>query len=199
MAMPKNKPTGTKERRSFSHEIRTEKREEGQTPLIVGHAAVFNRLSDGLIWGYFREKIAPGAFKDCLDQDVRALFNHEASLILGRTKSKTLEIKEDDKGLHYTIDPPDTSAGRDLLVSMDRGDITQSSFAFTVAEDHWDEINGETVRTIIKVEKLYDVSPVTYPAYEASEVGLRSFEAYIEGKKEKRFDLIKKRLALLKI
>src|SRR5690606_29136668 len=106
-------------------------------PVISGHAAVFDTLSEPM-WG-FREKIAPGAFDDVLEDDVRALFNHDPNFILGRTRSGTLKIAVDMRGLQYEIDPPDTQPARDLIVSMERGDVSQSSFAFIVAEDDWDE------------------------------------------------------------
>jgi len=133
--------------------------------VIAGYAAKFNALSEEL-WG-FREQIAPGAFDDVLADDVRALFNHDPNFVLGRTTSKTLAISVDQTGLRNEIMPPDTQWARDLMTSMKRGDITQQSFAFTVKNDSW-EWNKETdlvTRTILKLERLYDVSIVTYPAY----------------------------------
>lgn len=133
--------------------------------VIAGYAATFNALSEEL-WG-FREQIAPGAFDDVLQDDVRALFNHDPNFVLGRTTSKTLVISVDQTGLRNEITPPDTQWARDLMTSMKRGDITQQSFAFTVKNDSW-EWNKETdlvTRTILKLERLYDVSIVTYPAY----------------------------------
>jgi len=140
---------------------------------IVGHAAVFNRVDGPPL---FREQIAPGAFADSVkEDDVRALFNHDPSIVLGRNKAGTLNLREDETGLWMEIDPPDTQAGRDLLVSIDRGDVTQASFAFQTIDDDVRTINGEEVRTLKRV-KLYDVSPVTYPFYEATDVGLRQQE-----------------------
>ena len=135
------------------------------TDSIVGHAAMFDVLSEEL-WG-FREKIAPGAFDDVLGDDVRALFNHDPNFVLGRTTARTLVLSVDQTGLRNEIAPPDTQWARDLLTSMKRGDITQQSFAFVVKNDSW-EYNKEAdtvTRTILKVERLYDVSIVTYPAY----------------------------------
>merc|ERR1712167_189744 len=98
--------------------------------------------------------------------DERALFNHNPDLILGRTIANTLNISVDEKGLRYEFDAPDTTIGNDLLVSLKRGDITQSSFGFIVEEDSWDnDKEGKVIRTIEKVSRLLDVSPVTYPAY----------------------------------
>ena len=138
---------------------RVEYRGEGdyKKPYIVGHAAVFDSLSEDL--GGFRERIERGAFDDVLDNDVRALFNHDPNHILARTKSGTLKLGLNERGLHYDIDPPDTATGRDLLVSIERGDVSQSSFGFTVEQDSWhkDE-DGVHIRSISKVKRLYDVS-----------------------------------------
>lgn len=135
---------------------------------IRGHASVFGRKSDDL--GGFREIINPGAFKRTLDQnpDVRALFNHDPNYVLGRTKSNTLDLREDPRGLHYYVRAADTSYARDLKVLMARGDVDQSSFAFSMdgGRERWEEDDaGNITRTIIEVSGLFDVSPVTYPAY----------------------------------
>jgi hypothetical protein len=136
---------------------------------IVGHAAVFNQLSEDL--GGFREQIAPGAFTNTLKTaDVRALFNHDPNYVLGRTTSGTLRLAEDETGLIVEIDPPGTQWANDLLVSINRSDITQMSFAFRAVQEQWQ--NGKSVRTLIEVE-LFDVSPVTYPAYPQTDVKLR--------------------------
>jgi len=153
-----------------------EVRSEGEdNKKIVGYGARFNELSEVLL--FFREKIDPGAFTEALKRsDVRALINHDPNYVLGRTKSGTLNLTEDEVGLRYEIDPPDTSFANDLLVSIKRGDITQSSFAFTVGQDNesWDESGDIPVRTIHRFEEIFDVSPVTYPAYESTSVGARS-------------------------
>lgn len=145
--------------------------------MIRGYAAVYNKESE-VLW-YFREVIKPGAFRNALAKsDVRALFNHDSNLPLGRyiagRSNNTLRLQEDATGLYYEIDPPDTSVGRDLMVSIDRGDITGSSFAFRVLTDNWRTVNGEQLREIEEFDEIFDVSPVTYPAYPDSSVGLRS-------------------------
>ena len=175
-----------REIRHFTGSIQVERRAEGSAPVIRGHAAVFNTLSEPL--GGFREQIAPGAFDDVLADDVRALFNHDDSLILGRTASGTLRVGVDAQGLTYEIDPPDTQYGRDLLVSLERGDITQSSFGFRVAVngDSWTEnADGVLIRTITKVARLYDVSPVTFPAYPATDSAMRTLNEYLKGRDER--------------
>lgn len=146
---------------------------EAQSPKITGHAAVFNKLSENL--GGYREKIAPGAFARTIETaDIRALFNHDPNYVLGRTTSGTLWLKEDDKGLAIEIDPPDTQWARDLMVSIKRGDISQMSFAFATVKDRWEHQEGkESIRILDDVD-LFDVSPVTYPAYVQTDVKVRS-------------------------
>jgi HK97 family phage prohead protease len=151
-----------------------ELREDGAFPKIRGYAAVFNQLSQPLFMG-IRERIRPGAFKQTLADgaDVRALFNHEPSQILGRNGAGTLRLEEDQHGLRYEIDPPDTTVGRDLLVSLRRRDITQSSFGFRSKDEEYKKENGEFIRELVAVD-LFDVSPVTYPAYTGASVSVRS-------------------------
>lgn len=138
-----------------------------------GHAAVFDSASEDL--GGFTEYVARGAFKRALDRhpDVRALFNHDSNYVLGRTKSRTLDLREDPRGLHYYVKAPDTAWVRDLRASMLRGDIDQSSFAFTVERDRWQEQDGKVTRTILEVRDLYDVSIVTQPAYPEADASAR--------------------------
>lgn len=161
-----------------------EVRAEGESKKIVGHAAVFNADSK-LLYGSFIERIAPGAFRDSLKKpdDVLALINHDSNLILGRSTSGTLRLSEDADGLAVEIDPPDTSYARDLIVSMERGDVSQMSFGFQVdGEDgeKWErgKDGAPDIRTLLKV-KLFDVSTVTCPAYPDTDVAMRSHEAFV--------------------
>ena len=172
------------ERRFLPLNLKIEKREDGPTK-IVGYAAVFNSLSENL--GGFREKIKPGAFKNALKiSDTRALFNHDRNFVLGRQSAGTLKLKEDKTGLHIEIDPPDTSFARDLMVSIGRGDITQQSFGFTVKKDEWKDLDGEEpLRTLTEIAELFDVSPVTFPAYPDTNVAVRSLEAAKDDKTKK--------------
>jgi len=130
---------------------------------IRGYAAVYN--SDSEWMGGFYEQIEAGAFDDVLDNDVRAYFNHDENLILGRVSSGTLRISTDKKGLFYEVDLPNTTYANDLIELMNRGDINQSSFAFLIDRDRWEERDGKTYRIIEKVSRLLDVSPVAQPAY----------------------------------
>jgi uncharacterized protein len=164
--------TGT-ERRCFSSEVRAVKQED--KTIVRGYAAKFDTLSENL--GGFREMIAPGAFDSVLTDDVRALMNHDNNFVLGRTKAGTLRMGVDEVGLWYEYDDPNTSYSRDLLISMERGDVDQSSFQFSVEDDEWKEDEEQRyVRTIKKVRRLYDVSPVTFPAYVDTTVAKRSLE-----------------------
>lgn len=161
------------ERRCFSSEVRAIKQDDKD--VVRGYAAKFNVLSENL--GGFREKIAPGFFDDILDDDVRALMNHDNNFVLGRTKSGTLRMGVDETGLWYEYDDPGTSYSRDLLISMERGDVDQSSFQFQVEEDKWEEDEeGRFIRTLIKGKRMFDVSPVTFPAYPDTTVAKRSLE-----------------------
>jgi HK97 family phage prohead protease len=142
---------------------------------LGGYASVFN--TEAVIAGLFREQIAPGAFAEAVTQDdVRALFNHDPNFVIGRTVSGTLTLREDETGLAYDAVPPDTQWARDLMVSVGRGDISQSSFGFAVESDEWThpERSGELPLRTIRKAKLYDVSPVTYPAYESTTTAVRS-------------------------
>jgi len=157
-------------RRTFEIELRQEGEDEDRK--IVGYAAKFDRESQPL--GWFTEVIRPGAFAPALqDSDVRALWNHNDDWVLGRTSAGTLTLREDEVGLWIEIDPPGTQWARDLMHSIERGDVTQMSFAFGDVTDRRTD-DGETVlRELLEIRKLYDVSPVTYPAYEDTEVYLR--------------------------
>lgn len=144
---------------------------------ILGYAAVYDQLSDDL--GGFREKILRGAFTRCLasDPDVRCLFNHNPELILGRTKSGTLDLSEDPNGLFFDCELPETSVGRDLRESVSRGDVDQCSFSFQVEGQNWREEktpDGDvrTIRELTDVD-LFDVGPVTFAAYPQTSVSAR--------------------------
>lgn len=162
------------EKRIFNlSEIKVEKRGESNAPVISGHAAVFDVLTD--MWWY-REKISAGAFTKAIKtSDTRALFNHDSNWILGRNKSGTLTMNEDDTGLAVEINPPDTQLVRDMVLTpMERGDLNQMSFAFIVTDEEWEEKKGEIpVRTIKEVDPLYDVSVVTFPAYPTTDAKVR--------------------------
>lgn len=141
---------------------------------LKGYAAVFNR--DTTIGDYFIEKIAPGAFDKALHDDVRALVNHDPGRVIGRTKSGTLRLDVDTRGLKVEIDVPDTMDGRDLWTLVERGDVSGMSFGFRVTKQDWDETGDLPVRTIHEVE-LFEVSAVAFPAYDDTSLAVRSLEA----------------------
>ena len=158
------------ERRTFDCGGLSVERRADESPQIVGHAAVFNALSVDL--GGWREQIEPGAFTQAIrEDDVRALLNHSPDVVLGRNRAGTLSLEEDRTGLRVAIDPPDTQAARDLVVSIERGDITQMSFGFRVRPSgaNWAETDDGIIRTLTSVS-LFDVSPVTFPAYPDTDV-----------------------------
>lgn len=161
----------TFERRSLTGDVQF--RAEGDTGLIAyGYAAKFNVNSSNL--GGFVERVAPGAFTKTLQEaDIRALFNHDQSLLLGRNRAGTLRLQEDEVGLAYEIDLPDTSLGRDVATHLERGDLTGSSFGFRVIDDEWGETDSGFPMRTLKQVALRDVGPVVFPAYSDSESALR--------------------------
>ena len=148
---------------------------ENGLPSIEGHAALFDSLSQDLGGVFpFKEKIRAGAFKASIGKDdIRALWNHDPNYVLGRNKAGTLDLEETDKGLKVRIQPPDTQWARDLTESIKRGDVTQMSFGFICEKDSWASEEGQDIRTLERV-RLFDVSPVTFPAYLDTDVGVRS-------------------------
>lgn len=150
---------------------------------IEGYAAVFNEWSEDL--GGFREQIAEGAFaKTIQESDVRALWNHNADYVLGRTRSRTLSLREDERGLFFSVEPPEASWARDLMASIQREDVNQMSFGFETVRDRWEnDEEGNIWRTLLEV-KLYDVSPVTFPAYPQTSAQVRSKVVDLQGNGE---------------
>jgi len=165
---------GEEERRVWIGELEVRESADGE-PVIAGYAAVFNQWSE-VMWG-FREKISPGFFAPVLGDDVRALWQHDPNYVLGRTTTGTLRLAEDSVGLRVEIEPPDTQWARDALVTMRRGDVSQMSFGFQAAEDHWDSNMEPAERTLVKAARLFDVSPVTFPAYPQTTVSVRQHAA----------------------
>lgn len=145
----------------------------------IGYGAVFYREGDSgteyPLGKGVAERVDARAFDAAIQRgdDVRALFNHEPDHLLGRSASGTLRLSVDESGLRYEIDLPDTQAGRDVATSIERGDLSGSSFSFNVERADWSEENGRDIRTIKSV-RLFDVGPVTFPAYAATSAALRS-------------------------
>lgn len=160
--------------RSADAEFQT--REDGENLSIEGYFAVFNSNYD---IGYgMSESIAPGAFDGTLSDDVRALINHDTTLVLGRTAAHTLELKQDERGLwgHIAINPNDSDA-MNLYNRVKRGDVNQCSFGFDILEEETEFRGDDEIHWTIKAVKLYEVSCCTFPAYEETSIAARQRDA----------------------
>lgn len=162
--------------------------------LVEGYAAVFNEEAD--IGGFFREVIEPGAFKEAIGRDdVVFLINHDG-LPLARTRSGTLELSEDKRGLKIStrLDEADPDVSR-IVGKMKRGDLDKMSFAFFPEVQEWDDTEDPPLRTIKKAS-LHDVSVVTTPAYDGTEIGLRSLEGFRKEQRQQNFSAARLRLRM---
>lgn len=168
----------------------------GPAPTLVGYAAVFE--SPSVDFGGWREIIARGAFdralEDLAQRPVKALWNHDASFVLGSTDSGTLRLDVDQRGLMATIHPPTNTLCDAFVESVQRGDVTQMSFGFVVREQDWETVGGEPVRVLRDVE-LWEVSPVAFPAYPATSVSVVSARA----ENSARLDVLRARLRLMEV
>lgn len=151
-----------------------EVRDDGGARTLSGYAVVYNSPTE---IGWFNEVIAPGAFSDQLGNDIRALVDHDYGRVIGRTKSGTLRLSDDSKGLSVEIDVPNTSDGNDIWELVGRRDISGMSFAFLPTKETWDETVDPPLRTILKAE-IFEVSCVACPAYPDTEIGRRSLEEW---------------------
>lgn len=157
---------------------------------VSGYACLFEHESTDL--GGFTEIISRGAFDGVLEKsDVLALLNHSTNggvLARYRKGKGSLKLTVDDRGLKYEFEAPDTALGNELVESLKRGDIDESSFAFTVEDEEWSKkSNGVRLRRIKRFKKLHDVSPVYYPAYEGTKVGVRTAEDVFAEAEKKRW------------
>ena len=156
-------------------EIRAAAESESRT--IIGSAAVFGSITD-MRW--YKEQIDPAAFDEILadpNHDVVALVNHDSNLVVARRSAGTLKLYKEGNKLMYEFDAPNTTAGNDLLENVRNGNIRGSSFQFEVSEQKWtfdDKDDRNDLRTIMKVSRLWDVGPVTFPAYNDTSVAKRS-------------------------
>jgi HK97 family phage prohead protease len=159
---------------------------EGEMPTIIGHAAVFHRAGDAgteyQIWDRTVERIGRAAFDDAiLANDTAGLRNHDSNHLLGR-QPNTLRLSVTNEGLRYEIDPPSIGSGPETVESIQRGDMRGSSFGFSVEEERWFTEGDIQVREIVKVGRLFDVGPVTFPAYEGTNTAVRSLEDAAEAR-----------------
>lgn len=160
------------ERRVYPAEVRA----DGDGPMISGYSAMFGKESQDL--GGFIEKIARGAFAKTIRENpnIMALFNHNANNVLGRTGNGTLRLEENRVGLRMEVDLPDTQTAKEVRELIARGDITGQSFAFETLRDSWEYPDGDKpIRTLQEV-RLFDVGPVTFPAYQDTKVSARALD-----------------------
>lgn len=169
--MPNNNSRQGRQLRSTTQQFRT--RDDGDDLIIEGYFAVFD--SPYVLWDGATEIVKPGAFAGCLSGDIRALIDHDTRLVLGRTKAGTLELREDARGLYGTIKiNRDDADAMSLYARVQRGDVDQCSFGFDIEEETFVDLGGGQCRwEINKVNPLYEVSVVTYPAYEETAVKAR--------------------------
>lgn len=175
--------------------IRLQERSDGQSPLIVGYGAVFYRAGqEGTqYWLYDNivERIDNRAFDRAIkEDDIRALKNHDPNLLLGRNNAGTMRLSVDEIGLRYEITPPSTQTGKDTIEEIKRGDLTGSSFSFIIPEggDDWSEQKTAEgakihIRTLRELQ-VFDVGPVTFPAYSATTTSVRCFRNMLTGERE---------------
>lgn len=192
--------------------METIKAVDDEQMIVEGYALRFNTESNDL--GGFVETISPEALKDADLSDVRCLIDHDSSKVLGRTTSETLELNIDDEGLYFRCQLPNTSYSKDLYENIRLGNINQCSFGFVLDEDgdsFEKRDDGLFKRTLRKIKSLFDVSVVTYPAYDDTDVApaLRSIENIKESEQEeirkaqeaeqRKLDIAKAQLELMKL
>ena len=164
-----------------SVELRAYKTEEEESRMLVeGYAIVFNSESRDL--GGFTEVVKEDALDKALERntDVLALYGHDYQNVLGRQSADTLQLEKDERGIKFTLDLPNTQLGRDVYTLVERGDLKGNSFGFTVEKDSWDKKGEKVIRTIEQVRDLFEISIVSLPAYEATELTKRSYEDFTE-------------------
>lgn len=156
-----------------------------ERPVIAGYPILYNTRSEKL-YGYFFEEITSGAFDDAVkEDDVRALFNHDPNFVFGRNTAKTLTLESDSRGVKMRAEVPDYYWTGYMVSAIERGDVSGFSFAFRPTKNEWVTMrNGDEVEYLHRVHKanLFDVSPVTYPAYPATRIDLREVADAIIGK-----------------
>lgn len=161
-----------------SIELRAYKSEKEDRMLVEGYAIVFNSESRDL--GGFTEVVKENALDDALmrNTDVLALYGHDYQNVLGRQSAGTLSLEKDNRGIKFTLDLPNTQLGRDVYTLVERGDLKGNSFGFTVEKDSWEKKGDKVIRTIEQVRELFEISIVSLPAYEATELTKRSYEDF---------------------
>jgi HK97 family phage prohead protease len=161
-----------------SVELRAYMSEDEDKMLLEGYAIVFNSESRDL--GGFTEVVKENALDNALNRnsDVLALYGHDYANVLGRQSAGTLKLDKDEKGIKFMLDLPNTQLGRDVYTLVERGDLKGNSFGFTVEKDSWNKVGEKVIRTIEQVKELFEISIVSLPAYEATELVKRSYEDF---------------------
>lgn len=185
----------TQMQRRITAETEFQTRSENEGPVIEGYFAVFN--SNYQMCDYMSESIAQGAFRDALQADVRALINHDSTLVLGRTTAGTLELREDEHGLwgKIRINPHDSDA-MNIYERIRRGDVSQCSFGFEILDETSEQRADGSIHWTIRKVRLHEVSCVTFPAYEQTAIHARQkdYEAIQRRKLDKWRETMQNRL-----
>lgn len=168
---------------------------------ITGYAVKWEMKSHPMGWFQrFREQFKKGAFSESLtNDDQRALWSHDTSQVMGRTKNGTLRLYEDDIGLRFELDLPNTTLGNDAYETIKRGDVDGVSFGFRMRKEEWDESDPDNVTRTITQADLFEISPVGFPAYPDSQVSARSedpYKSYLEEKEQHESKELRKQLIL---
>lgn len=171
---------------------------EGGLRTIVGYAVKWEMKSVTMgYWRRFKEQFKRGAFTDSLTQDDQlALWSHDYSQVLGRTKNGTLRLFEDEIGLRFELDLADTTLGDDTYKTIKRGDVDGVSFGFQMVKEEWDESDPDNIVRSVTKAKLVEISPVAFPAYPDSQVSARSHDPYKQFVDERNQKDLRKKLIL---
>ncbi|MBJ8027755.1 HK97 family phage prohead protease [Bacillus cereus group sp. N21] len=172
--------------------------DENGSRTIFGYAVKWEMKSHTMgYWRRFKEQFKRGAFTDSLTADDQlALWSHDTSQILGRTKNGTLRLFEDNIGLRFELDLPNTTLGNDAFETIKRGDVDGVSFGFQMAKEEWDESDPDNIVRSVTKAKLVEISPVAFPAYPDSQVSARSHDPYKEYVEERKQGTLRKKLIL---
>ncbi len=187
----------TETRNLATNDIEIREGEDGKRT-ITGYAVKWEMKSHAM--GYFRrfkEQFKKGAFTESLSNDDQlALWSHNTSQVLGRTKNGTLRLYEDEVGLRFELDLPNTTLGNDAYETIKRGDVDGVSFGFRKVKDEWDETDPDNIIRSVTKAKLLEISPVAFPAYPDSQVSARSHDPYKEHVEERVRSQKRKRMYL---
>lgn len=177
MAKEIKKPESKIEKRIIKVELRASDK-EGEPAVIIGMPIVYNRESEDMGFIEINKK---GSAKNAIGRsDARALYGHNSNSLLpiGRQSAGTLRMKDTNKGVEIEIDPPDTEFSRALMIAIERGDIAEMSYAFSIKDDIWEMRDGKEYRTIVEIQEIFDISPVAFAAFPDTTVALRGLDLF---------------------